>query len=234
MPVFRLGRDIVFPPTELADPDGLLAVGGDLSVPRLLCAYSQGIFPWYSKDSPLLWWFTQPRCVLRPETMHVPRSLDKILASNRFVFTVNADFARVMECCALKTRPGQKDTWILPEMIASYVRLHQTGWAHSVEAWYGDELAGGLYGVALGRVFFGESMFYERADASKAALVWLARNLYALGFNLIDCQQKTEHLLRFGAEMMPGREFSRLLEENISPSLDIDVRARDFFQASHR
>ncbi|MDR2892838.1 MAG: leucyl/phenylalanyl-tRNA--protein transferase, partial [Deltaproteobacteria bacterium] len=171
MPVYQLsGHDLTFPPARLAEPDGLLAVGGDLSLPRLLAAYSQGIFPWYAEGLPILWYSTHPRCVLFPEKLHVPRSLARLLRQGKFIFSVNQSFATVIRQCAATPRPGQPGTWILPEMIQAYCELHEAGYAHSVEVWQGENLVGGLYGVALGRVFFGESMFYAVPDASKAAV----------------------------------------------------------------
>jgi leucyl/phenylalanyl-tRNA--protein transferase len=230
MPVFRLDDSLLFPPACLAEPDGILAVGGDLSVPRLLCAYRQGIFPWYTEDEPVLWWFPHPRCVLIPEKLHVPRSLNKILNSAKFTFTVNTVFDQVITGCASVARPGQKGTWILPEMIAAYLELHRAGWAHSIEAWHEGKLSGGLYGLALGRFFFGESMFHILPDASKAAFVWLVRHLSALDFKLVDCQQHTSHLMRFGAGMISGAEFSRLLAREFRLSIDPDARAKAFFK----
>lgn len=213
MPLFRLAADsVLFPPVELAEPDGLLAIGGDLSLERLLAAYRQGIFPWYGADTPILWWSPNPRCVLFPERLHLPASLRRVLNSGRFSFTVNRAFRAVMENCARAPRPGQDGTWIVPEMVDAYTRLHLRGRAHSVEAWQDGELAGGLYGVSLGRAFFGESMFYHRPDASKAAFAWLAKQLTRLGFEIMDCQQETEHMLRFGAELVDRREFLQVIK----------------------
>ena len=229
MPLFGLTKDILFPFPSLAEADGLLAVGGDLSVERLLEAYRQGIFPWYGEGSPILWWFIHPRCVLKPDRLHVPRSLKRTLRSSPFTFTVNKIFEQVIAHCAQRRRPGQESTWIVPEMLAAYTRLHQAGWAHSIEAWQRGKLAGGLYGLVLGRVFFGESMFYLKPDASKAAFVWLVRHLRLLGFTLVDCQQKTEHMARLGAEMLSGEEFSSLLKEEFAVSLEPAPEVRRFF-----
>ncbi|MDR1126311.1 MAG: leucyl/phenylalanyl-tRNA--protein transferase [Deltaproteobacteria bacterium] len=215
MPLFRLAADsVLFPPVELAEPDGLLAIGGDLSAGRLLAAYRQGIFPWYGENSPILWWSPNPRCVLFPERLHLPASLRRVMNSGRFSFTVNRSFRAVMEGCARTPRPGQDGTWIVPEMSEAYSELHRRGRAHSVETWQEGELAGGLYGISLGRVFFGESMFYRRPDASKAALAWLVQNLARLGFEIMDCQQETDHMLRFGAELVDRSEFLRIIKRS--------------------
>jgi leucyl/phenylalanyl-tRNA--protein transferase len=217
MPVFRLSRETLeFPDPSLADPDGLVAVGGDLSPQRILRAYALGIFPWYPENSPILWWSPDPRCVLLPEDLHIPRSLERVLRQGRFSFSLDAAFGEVIENCADSRR--HSGTWLLPEMIGAYKFLHSLGLAHSVEAWQGGELAGGLYGLALGRVFFGESMFFRRPDASKAALIHLVRLLAGAGFALIDCQQETANLLRFGARGLPREVFLRRLREGLSRS----------------
>ncbi len=211
MVIYRLFDDPVFPDPMEADPDGLLAVGGDLSPQRLINAYASGIFPWYGKQSPILWWSTDPRLVLEPAKLHVPRSLRRVLNRDVFQITYDRDFQGVIRACAAMPRPGQDGTWIMDEMVEAYVRLHEMGYAHSVEARLEGKLVGGLYGVSLGRVFFGESMFHSRPDASKAAFVHLVRRLEGLGFRLIDCQQTTEHLSRFGAREITRAEFlSRL------------------------
>lgn len=223
MPVYALDDDsLMFPPAHLAEPEGLLAVGGDLSLARLLAAYRLGIFPWYSQGDPILWWSPAPRCVILPQALHIPRSLAKIIRAGRFTFTVNAAFDKVIRSCAGVYRPGQPGTWIMPEMIAAYTRLHQAGAAHSVEAWQDGELAGGLYGVAVGRGFYGESMFHRRPDASKAAFTWLARNLFGRGFRFIDCQQETKHMLRFGAKMLARAEFEALRAEAVTPPDEVE------------
>lgn len=200
MTIYRLFEEPIFPDPEEADPDGLLAVGGDLSPTRLLTAYSNGIFPWYSDDSPILWWSTNPRLILLPEDFHMPRSLRRVLNKGAFSFTLDTDFEGVISGCAGSERPDQEGTWIVPEMVEAYCLLHELGYAHSVEAWQGDTLVGGLYGISLGSAFFGESMFYTVPDASKAAFATLVLQLKAWGFTLIDCQQTTKHLLRFGAQ----------------------------------
>lgn len=207
MTIYRLFAEPVFPDPEEADPDGLLAIGGDLSPERLTAAYARGIFPWYSTDSPILWWSPDPRMVLEPRRLHVPGSLKRVLNSGRFSFTLDSAFGRVIRACAQTLRPNQQGTWIVPEMIRAYERLFELGLAHSMEVWLGNALVGGVYGVALGRVFFGESMFYLAPDASKAAFVRLMRWLEVQGFELIDCQQTSAHLRRFGAFEMSRREF---------------------------
>jgi len=207
VPLFRLPRQPVFPDPEAAEPDGLLAVGGDLSVLRLLAAYGAGVFPWYSEGLPILWWSPDPRLVLFPEELHVSRSLRRTLRSGRFQVRADTAFERVIRACAGQARPGQDGTWITPEMIQAYLRLHRHGFAHSFEAWEGEALAGGLYGVSLGAAFFGESMFADRPDASKAAFVRSVEWLAARGVELVDCQVKTAHLQRFGAREIPRREF---------------------------
>jgi leucyl/phenylalanyl-tRNA---protein transferase len=215
MTIYRLFDDPVFPDPEEADPDGLLAVGGDLSPQRLITAYAQGIFPWYAAGSPILWWSPDPRLVLVPDELHIPASLRRVLNSDRFRFSLDTAFGRVIRACAATPRPNQDGTWILPEMIAAYEALHTLGIAHSAEAWEDGELVGGVYGVALGGVFFGESMFYARPEASKALFVTLARWLGAQGCTLIDCQQTTPHLLRFGAREMPRKEFLHRVADSL-------------------
>lgn len=197
-----------FPPVELAlrDPNGLLAAGGDLSTRRLLDAYARGIFPWFNGDDPLLWWSPDPRMVLHLDELHVSRSLRRVIASGRFAVTLDTAFAEVMCGCA-EPRDGQDGTWITPAMIDAYTRLFEAGYAHSVEAWSGETLAGGLYGVAIGRMFFGESMFARRSDASKVAFVALVRQLERWGFEIIDCQMATSHLASLGAREIPRPEF---------------------------
>jgi leucyl/phenylalanyl-tRNA--protein transferase len=207
MPVVRLGRELVFPHPDASDPDGLLAVGGDLSPERLLLAYSAGIFPWYDEGLPILWHSPDPRAVLRPEALRVSRSLRKTLRRGTYEVRLDTAFARVIEQCARVPRKGAGGTWITADMQAAYVRLHEQGFAHSAEAWQAGSLVGGLYGVSLGAAFFGESMFALRPDASKVAFVRLVETLAGWGFTLIDCQQHTPHLARFGAEAWPRRRF---------------------------
>lgn len=201
------------PERALRDPDGLLAAGGDLSVDRVLTAYERGIFPWYEEGQPVLWWSPDPRAVLFPGAVHVSRSLRRSLRRCGFVITWNRSFRRVMSACA-QPRPGQYGTWITAAMEEAFVELHARGWAHSIEIWQGNELAGGLYGLAIGRVFFGESMFSERTDASKTAMVALDAELTRRGFALIDCQVVSPHLLSMGAETIPRRQFLDLLRRH--------------------
>ena len=205
-----------FPDVEQAfkEPDGLLAAGGDLSPPRLLNAYSQGIFPWYSPGEPILWWSPDPRCVLFPEKLKISRSLKRTLKKDRFDIRFNTAFADVMRACA-EPRPGQDGTWISDDMLNAYIKMHELGYAHSVECWQDGKLVGGLYGMLIGKVFFGESMFSRVSDASKVALVYLCEWLISKGVKLIDSQVHTAHLERMGAEMIPRREFVRLLQQNI-------------------
>lgn len=211
MPVFRLDERLLFPPPELAE-DGLLAVGGDLSSDRLLLAYSLGIFPWYDEGLPILWHSPDPRLVLHAAELHVPRSLERTLRRGTFRITFDAAFGQVVDACAAAPRQGQDGTWITAEMRRAYKRLHRLGYAHSAEAWREGRLAGGLYGVSLGGVFFGESMFAREPDASKAAFVSLVRQLRLWGIELIDCQVATEHLERFGAREWPRVDFLAELE----------------------
>lgn len=213
MPVYLLHPDHPdFPDPSRADPCGLVAVGGDLSPLRLMCAYAAGIFPWYSAGEPLLWWSPDPRLVLFPEELHVPRSLARVLKRGEFRFTTDEAFSVVIRACAKVERPQGPGTWLTPEMIQAYEALHVMGHAHSVEAWQGNDLVGGLYGVALGRAFFGESMFHRAPNASKACLVTLVELLRAKGFTLLDCQQTTPHMQSLGAREIPRAEFLELLE----------------------
>ena len=215
MPVFRLVANPIFPAPELAEPDGLLAIGGDLSPVRLVTAYSQGIFPWYSDGDPLLWWSPAPRLVLFPGEFHLPKRLGRTIAAGVFRVSVDTAFAQVIESCATASGRSHQGTWITAEMREAYLRLHRLGFAHSVECWSGDHLAGGLYGVCLDRVFFGESMFTRVTDASKVALATLVGLALAHGIALIDCQMTTDHLLRFGAREIDREAFQALLDEHI-------------------
>lgn len=197
-----------FPNPELAltDPNGLLAAGGDLSPARIVAAYRQGIFPWYNPGEPILWWSPDPRAVLYPDHLKISRSLRKTLNKKLFHVTLDTAFSQVMQQCA-SPREGQQGTWITPEILAAYSHLHTMGVAHSVECWQGEQLVGGLYGLALGKVFFGESMFSKVTDASKVALVYLVAQLKIWGYELIDCQVATAHLLSLGAELIPRAPF---------------------------
>ena len=207
MPVFLQPGRRDFPPLERASESGLLAIGGDLSRARLLDAYASGIFPWYEDGTPILWWALPERCIVHPGEVHVPASLRRVINARRFAITLDTAFDAVIVNCARAVRPDQDGTWIVQDMVRAYCDLHNAGFAHSVEAWHEGELAGGLYGVSLGNVFFGESMFFHKQDASKVCFVWLARLLKLWGFALIDCQQTTDNLLRFGAYTVPRDAF---------------------------
>jgi leucyl/phenylalanyl-tRNA--protein transferase len=218
-----LRSDDPFPPVTraLRDPNGLLAAGGDLSVPRLIDAYRHGIFPWYGEGQPLLWWSPDPRMVLTPSELRLARSLRKRLRRRDYEIRADTAFEAVIRACA-RPRKGEGGTWITEEMIAAYCALHRQGYAHSVETWIGGELAGGLYGVALGRAFFGESMFTRVTDASKLALAYLVRQIERWGFGLIDCQMKTRLLASFGAREIPRAEFLRRLSELVNYDSRLD------------
>lgn len=213
-----------FPDPETAErePDGLLAVGGDLSAERLLNAYRQGIFPWYSHGQPILWWSPDPRMVLFPDQLHVSRSLRRVLRRGRFRITFDLAFDAVVEACAAP-RKDEAGTWITGEMKEAYRRLHRLGHAHSAEAWHEGELAGGVYGVQLGSLFFGESMFSRVSDASKAAFVQLVRSLQAHGCPLVDCQVHTAHLESLGAILVPRRRFLEVLASHVDQPFDFPV-----------
>lgn len=210
MPVFQLGKELFFPPVHLSETDGLLALGGDLSVERLLLAYRSGIFPWYSGDD-ILWWSPDPRFVLFPGELKVSKSMEKILKGDQFQFSVDRDFSGVISSCKSIDRPGQDGTWIHPEIIEAYTRLHVMGLAHSAEAWVKNELVGGLYGVRLGKVFFGESMFSKISNASKFAFIRFVSDLKADGVKMIDCQIHTAHLESLGARMIRREDFLKRL-----------------------
>lgn len=214
MPVYALDDELIFPHPVLREPDGLMAVGGDLSPQRLLLAYRWGIFPWYHGDQPILWWWLAPRLMVRPQDVHVSHSVRNYI--NRKVYTVTIDhaFETVMQRCGSVRRVGQEDTWIMPEMIEAYTALHHLGYAHSVEVWEGDQLVGGLYGVALGMIFFGESMFAEKPNASKIGFIHLARHLEEKGFLWIDCQQDTPHMRTLGADLIEEDDFLDILRQN--------------------
>lgn len=212
-----LTSDSPFPPlnSALTQPNGLLAVGGDLSPRRLIEAYRHGIFPWFNEGEPILWWSPDPRMVLFPGELKISRSLRKALKKGNYELRVDSAFAEVMQACA-KPRRERPGTWIHVEMISAYATLHEMGFAHSVEVWIGGELMGGLYGVALGRMFFGESMFSRASDASKIAFVYLVIHLERQGFRMIDCQMKTTHLASLGAREIPRKEFSQKLKELVN------------------
>lgn len=212
MPIFRLVEDLVFPPPDYADPSGLLAVGGDLSSERLLEAYRVGIFPWYSEDQPILWWSPDPRLILELHDFKLSRSLRKAIKKGIFQVTFDRAFEEVIQACATVARKGQSGTWITEDMQEAYIHLHGLGYAHSVETWFKETLVGGLYGVSLGKAFFGESMFHDKTDASKVALATLVEHLKRWNFQFIDAQMATEHLISLGAKEMPRRIFLKRLQ----------------------
>jgi len=211
MPVYELGRDIAFPPVELSTKEGILAIGGDLKPERLLEAYRRGIFPWYSEPEPILWWSPDPRCVLFPHEVVISGSMYKILKKGTFHFTADTCFRDVMIACAQDRQP-RPGTWITQDILESYCALHDLGFAHSLEVWEEGKLAGGLYGVSLGSIFVGESMFHVRPNASKAAFILLCRRLAELGFMIVDCQVYSPHLGSLGAWDVPRREYLKLLK----------------------
>lgn len=198
----------------LSEPPGLLAVGGSLSAEWLIAAYSKGVFPWFNSDQPILWWSPDPRMVLFPDELRISHSLKQVLRKRQYEIRFDTAFEQVMEGCS-QPRAGQAGTWISPQMISAYTELHRIGVAHSVETWINGELAGGLYGVALGRVFYGESMFTRVSDASKIAFVHLVRQLQRWQFRVIDCQMNTAHLARFGAKEIARDDFIQLLAEGV-------------------
>lgn len=215
MPLYRLSQDdLHFPNAELAldEPNGLLAMGGDLAPARLLQAYRQGIFPWFSPEDPVLWWSPDPRTVLFPDKVHISHSMRKLLKKNPFEMCVNRDFKATLEACAAP-RTDQQGTWITPEMQQAYLRLHGMGYAHSIETWQDGVLVGGLYGVRIGQVFFGESMFSHVDNASKVALIALCQGIDDWKLALIDCQFATEHLLRMGATPIARKTYLQLLKQ---------------------
>lgn len=215
MPVFKLSKHIEFPPPELAENNGLLAIGGDLHPARLIAAYRQGIFPWYSEGEPLLWWFISPRLVLFPDEFRVPQRLARYIRNSSLHITRDAAFAEVIhQCATVRTETGEK-TWITQKMQEAYTELHRMGIAHSIECWQDDRLVGGLYGIALDRIFFGESMFSRTRCGSQFAMIELVTFLKSKDFALIDCQMTTDHLLRFGAREISGREFQLHLKKDI-------------------
>lgn len=218
MPVFYLSEKITFPPAHYATGQGLLAVGGDLTRERLLAAYRQGIFPWYAQGDPILWWSPDPRLVLYPDKIHVSRTLQRVLKKKIFSVTMDKAFEQVIAACAQVRLQNDDGTWIVDEMMAAYIDLHRAGYAHSVEVWAQERLAGGLYGVSLGQCFFGESMFTRIDNASNVALVHLVRALRDRSFTLIDCQVSTEHLIRMGAREIPRTRFLRQLRKSLTAS----------------
>ncbi|MCK5541362.1 MAG: leucyl/phenylalanyl-tRNA--protein transferase [Desulfobacterales bacterium] len=220
MSVFKLSDKLEFPPPYLAEPSGLLCVGGDLSTERLLLAYSSGIFPWYSDDEPILWWSPDPRLILYPKKINISKSLKKKINNHHFTITMDQAFEDVIYACAGMRTQNCQETWLVDEMILAYIKLHNEGFAHSVECWKDDKLAGGLYGISLGGCFFGESMFTYVNDASKIALATLSSHLSKLNFDLIDCQVTTNHLITMGGFEIPRHLFLNQLKLSLQkPSI---------------
>ena len=216
MPIYQLPEEPLFPPADHADKDGLLAVGGDLSPQRLLNAYASGIFPWYSGGQPILWWSPDPRMVLYPEKFHRHKNLRRVIEKKTFAFSFDQEFENVITYCSSVKRENQKDTWITKEMKEAYTNLHKAGFAHSVETYFDGCLCGGLYGVSIGSMFFGESMFHLKTNASKVALWHLVNFCLLQGIKVIDVQQNTSHLKSMGAELVIRKNFLTLLEQNLS------------------
>jgi len=210
-----LNNDLIFPPVEMADEDGMLAVGGSLSTERLLLAYRKGIFPWYNEGEPIVWWSPDPRFVLFPEKLKVSKSMQTVLNNGKFRFTINRAFPKVIQNCKTVPRKEQEGTWISPAIQEAYTQLHQLGHAHSAEAWYNGELVGGLYGIRMGNIFFGESMFSKASNASKFAFIKYVQQLQKENVMLVDCQLYTAHLESLGAKMIPRKKFMELLAENL-------------------
>ena len=215
MPLFRLSERLDFPPAWLARSDGLLCIGGDLSAQRILLAYEKGIFPWFSENEPILWWSPDPRLVLFPENIKVSRSLKKTIKKNTFHLTMDHAFEETILSCSKPRRKEYAGTWLVEEMIEAYIQLHKLGYAHSIETWKDDRLVGGLYGICLGGIFFGESMFSFEDDASKTALTALARHLEQHRFDLIDCQVTTNHLLSMGATEISRNAYLDIIQRSI-------------------
>ena len=214
--MYLLNNDLVFPPLDMADEDGLLAIGGDLSTERLLLAYRSGIFPWYNEDEPICWWSPDPRFVLYPKELKVSSSMKTVLQNGKFRFTTNRAFEQVIQNCKSVSRQGQDGTWISPAMQQAYTTLHKLGYAHSAETWQDGELIGGLYGIRLGNLFFGESMFSLKPNASKFAFINYVRQLQKENVQLIDCQLHTNHLESLGARMIPRELFTKILATHTS------------------
>lgn len=216
MPIYELSEEILFPRTEWAEPNGLLAVGGDLRPERILHAYELGIFPWYSPPDPILWWAPDPRFVLYPGQLKVAKSMKQVFRKGHFRLSVDHAFPEVIRACQRVKRKGQRGTWITDDMEVAYIRLHELGYAHSVEVWQEDELVGGLYGLSMGKAFFGESMFSHKSNASKAGFIRFVQALEARGFQLIDCQVYTAHLESLGATSIPRKQFARELKRALN------------------
>ena len=220
MPLFRLSDKLDFPHASFARDDGLLCIGGDLSYQRLILAYKNGIFPWFAENEPLLWWSPDPRLVLFPENLHISKSLKKKINKKLFDIKFNSAFEQTIRSCALLRRNKEEGTWIVPEMVQAYTKLHELGYAHSIEAWQDNKLVGGLYGISIGGSFFGESMFSFVNDASKIALVALVHQLKKSRFDLIDCQVTTQHLLDMGAVEIPRSIFLNILKKSVKRKMD--------------
>lgn len=214
MSLFALDKELVFPPVDMAEADGLLAIGGDLSPERLLLAYRNGIFPWYEGDY-LLWWCPDPRFVLFPDELKIMKDIKKLIDNDALTFTINQAFKEVIHHCKEIKRPGQHGTWITNEVEKAYCRMHDLGYAHSAEVWQENKLIGGLYGIRLGKVFFGESMFSKISNASRFAFIKYVKQLKEEGIELIDCQVYTEYLKSFGARMISRKDFIRQLNQSI-------------------
>lgn len=221
MPIFRLSERISFPPAHFASKNGLLAIGGDLSASRLLMAYRMGIFPWFSETDPILWWSPDPRLVLFPSEIRVSRRLCRTIRRGGFTVTADTVFDRVIDECARVRVENGDQTWLVDDMISAYIGLHEMGYAHSIETWHEGRLAGGLYGMSLGGVFFGESMFTHVSNASKTALVALCEHLRERDVDMIDCQVTTDHLLRMGAREIPRKNFLKKLEAAMRRPTDL-------------
>lgn len=213
--MYLLNTQIYFPPVEEADENGLLAIGGDLSLQRLLLAYRSGIFPWFNEEDPICWWSPDPRFILFPEEIYISSSMKKLLRNNEFQFTIDKDFAAVLRNCKTMYRKDQGGTWITDEMEQAYLKMHHLGFAHSAEAWHGSTLVGGLYGIRLGNIFFGESMFSQQSNASKFAFIKYVQQLQTDGVVLIDCQVYTPHLESLGAKMIDRDLFKEYLKNNL-------------------
>lgn len=217
MPIYLLGKSIAFPPAEKANREGIVAVGGDLSPDRLLNAYANGIFPWYSDGDPILWWSPSPRLVLFPAELHVSKSMEKLLQKKppRFQWTMDRHFREVIENCRTIPRKGQPGTWITNDMREAYIHLHEMGFCHSLEVWHEDQLVGGIYGLSLGKCFFGESMFSKITNASKFAFIKLAQQLLKMEFIMLDCQVPSTHLKSLGAREISRQEFLKFLKKGL-------------------
>lgn len=213
MPVYELPEEIAFPHPSLAEEDGLLAIGGDLSVDRLLSAYCNGIFPWYSEGEPILWWSPNPRCVFCPPTIKLSKSLKQSIRNKAFHITVDTVFEQVIKACAEVKRLYEDETWIVEDIQKAYIELHNQGFAHSIEVWKNEKLVGGLYGVSVGAAFMGESMFHLERDASKVALFYLCEIAKAFEFKFIDNQMTTDHLLSLGAQCTTREQYLEILGE---------------------